>query len=300
MAKGIYTGVNSTAQKVKKMYIGVDGKARKIKKGYIGDENGIARIFYTSNEFVQGTFARSESAVTINVGFKPKYLFIWNESPETESTNKFYLFYCPDSKTWTFNNAGSATVSTRKEWGDCAIFSYSLDSVWASTAQFGNGLKNPSTNFSISDTGFTINLSKYTTNATSEINFAAFGEGYTTVEGYFEVIRNQTANVNLGFKPTFMYMNGSGYTWHNITDTKRATSITDGLVLQVNGAYKGLVGERSDPEDDWKAESAYYHLSLATTSNGFSCKSNSANFNSQGYLDYQVPYIGYIAIKPLG
>lgn len=48
MAKGIYTGVNSTAQKVKKIYIGVNGVARKIKKGYIGDENGIARLFYSS------------------------------------------------------------------------------------------------------------------------------------------------------------------------------------------------------------------------------------------------------------
>lgn len=45
---GFYIGVDGKARKVKGAYIGVDGKARKIKKGYIGDENGVARLCWTS------------------------------------------------------------------------------------------------------------------------------------------------------------------------------------------------------------------------------------------------------------
>lgn len=45
---GFYIGVDGVARKVKGGYIGVDGVARKIKKGYIGDENGVARLCWTS------------------------------------------------------------------------------------------------------------------------------------------------------------------------------------------------------------------------------------------------------------
>lgn len=47
---GFYIGVDGKARKVKGAYIGVDGVVRKIKKGYIGDENGIARLCWTSLE----------------------------------------------------------------------------------------------------------------------------------------------------------------------------------------------------------------------------------------------------------
>lgn len=45
---GFYVGVDGVARKVKGAYIGVDGVARKIKKGYIGDENGVARLCWSS------------------------------------------------------------------------------------------------------------------------------------------------------------------------------------------------------------------------------------------------------------
>jgi hypothetical protein len=45
---GVYIGVDGKARKIKGSYIGIDGKARKIKKGYIGDENGVARLCWTS------------------------------------------------------------------------------------------------------------------------------------------------------------------------------------------------------------------------------------------------------------
>ena len=45
MAKTAYIGVNSKAQKIKKIYVGVNGVARKVKKGYIG-VNGVARKFF--------------------------------------------------------------------------------------------------------------------------------------------------------------------------------------------------------------------------------------------------------------
>ena len=47
MAKAAYIGVDSVAQKVKKIYIGVDGVARKVKKAYIGVDC-VARLFYQS------------------------------------------------------------------------------------------------------------------------------------------------------------------------------------------------------------------------------------------------------------
>lgn len=45
MSKGIYIGVNSVAQKVKKVYIGVGGVARRAKKAYVGVD-GVARLFW--------------------------------------------------------------------------------------------------------------------------------------------------------------------------------------------------------------------------------------------------------------
>lgn len=47
---GFYIGVDDKARNVKGGYIGVDGKARKIKKGYIGDENGVARLCWSSEK----------------------------------------------------------------------------------------------------------------------------------------------------------------------------------------------------------------------------------------------------------
>lgn len=51
--KGFYIGVDGKARKVKKVYIGVDGVARKVKKAYIGDENGKARLCWTSDFYVK-------------------------------------------------------------------------------------------------------------------------------------------------------------------------------------------------------------------------------------------------------
>lgn len=48
MAKGIYTGVDNKARKVKKVYIGVDNVARKVKKVYIGDSSGKARLAWSA------------------------------------------------------------------------------------------------------------------------------------------------------------------------------------------------------------------------------------------------------------
>lgn len=47
---GFYIGVDGKARKVKDGYIGIDGVARKIKKIYIGDENGKARMVYSSGK----------------------------------------------------------------------------------------------------------------------------------------------------------------------------------------------------------------------------------------------------------
>lgn len=47
---GFYIGVDGKARKIKGAYIGIDGVARKIKKAYIGDENGVARMCYSSGK----------------------------------------------------------------------------------------------------------------------------------------------------------------------------------------------------------------------------------------------------------
>ena len=48
---GFYVGVDGKARKVKGGYVGIDGVARKIKKGYIGDENGVARLCFSTTSF---------------------------------------------------------------------------------------------------------------------------------------------------------------------------------------------------------------------------------------------------------
>lgn len=47
MGKKAYIGAQGTAQQARKIYVGT-GKARMAKKAYLGDENGIARLVFTS------------------------------------------------------------------------------------------------------------------------------------------------------------------------------------------------------------------------------------------------------------
>jgi hypothetical protein len=93
MAKSAYIGVDGKARKIKKMYIGVDGVARRIKKGYIGDENGIARLFWTAGmEMVSGTFTAPTEigiSVSVNLGFKPKYLLIYGGVDKSDQTGAY-------------------------------------------------------------------------------------------------------------------------------------------------------------------------------------------------------------------
>lgn len=67
---GFYIGVDGKARKVKGIYIGVDGVARKVKKGYIGDENGKARLCWTSFEadpvFANNTWEKIALACQLN------------------------------------------------------------------------------------------------------------------------------------------------------------------------------------------------------------------------------------------
>lgn len=44
----IYTGVNGTAKKATAIYAGVNGTARKVISAYAGDENGVAKLVYTT------------------------------------------------------------------------------------------------------------------------------------------------------------------------------------------------------------------------------------------------------------
>lgn len=74
MAKGAYLGISDTARKVKNIYVGVDGVARKIKKAYIGDENGLARLCWsTGTPLVSGMlYTNNSTSFTVSgLDFQP-------------------------------------------------------------------------------------------------------------------------------------------------------------------------------------------------------------------------------------
>ena len=117
MAKGAYLGISDAARKVKSMYVGVDGVARKIKKAYIGDENGLARLCWSSEvPFVYGTTTVSSGrTITINnLDIEPIYVMalcpsvsgrfgFWGDVPSTNkltiAANSGYLSYTTSTKT---------------------------------------------------------------------------------------------------------------------------------------------------------------------------------------------------------
>ena len=112
MAKKAYIGVNGVARKIKKGYIGVDGKARKIKKAYIGDENGIARLFFSSGlKMVSGTTKYvSGGSVTINTGFKPMFVMVYGG---TKSYGYFCLIHCRTPIAGPYSNEDMEAVLTQ-------------------------------------------------------------------------------------------------------------------------------------------------------------------------------------------
>ena len=116
MAKGIYVGVNSKAQKSKKVYVGVNNIARKIKKGYIGDSNGKAKLFWSGAD---GTFLittgsslqyakldRSSLALTLisHSNAYAEYQGVWCNGKWfviRRVNSMYYLQYSTDLQNWT-------------------------------------------------------------------------------------------------------------------------------------------------------------------------------------------------------
>lgn len=68
----IYTGVSDTAKKATAIYAGVNGTARKIVLAYAGDENGVARLVYSSgilpSGYQQVEWLESSGTQYINTG----------------------------------------------------------------------------------------------------------------------------------------------------------------------------------------------------------------------------------------
>lgn len=100
MAKGAYLGISNTARKVKNIYVGVNGVARKIKKAYIGDENGLARLCWsTGTPLVSGMlYTNNSTSFTVSgLDFQPTGAALMatsNTSSEISWTNAtIYLIH---------------------------------------------------------------------------------------------------------------------------------------------------------------------------------------------------------------
>lgn len=112
------------------------GIARKVKKGYIGDENGIARLFYSSGfQMVTGNIAWTDDALTVSIGAKPKYLLLWGYKTRTNYNYQYTAMYLDGEYHMTYNNGVP----------DAAKYTSSMGS-W----------------LTLSSTGFTVNISSLT------------------------------------------------------------------------------------------------------------------------------------------
>lgn len=184
MAKGAYIGVNNIARKIKKQYIGVNNVARKIKKVYIG-VNNVARLFWTASNRVKGSsaWAKTDSGVTINCGFKPAHILIWNETTSNAlSNNEFCYIYSNGT-----HKHASYLVDSDDDywcWGTDLNFATPQDNGFWFTERRGAWVRNEMGNF----------------------YYAAYpadhrvGSGTQTLSSTTSSTR--TVTVNVGFKPT--------------------------------------------------------------------------------------------------
>ena len=92
MANKTYIGVSNVARNVTGAYVGVNNVARTIIKAYIGDANGKAKLCFANGmQMSTGSIAFSVgSTVTVNTGFKPKYLMVWSYYTEDASSEDFF------------------------------------------------------------------------------------------------------------------------------------------------------------------------------------------------------------------
>lgn len=115
---GVYIGVGGKARKVKGGYIGIDGKARKIKKGYIGDENGVARLAWSSekklSEYTEG------STVYLNESGTPVSFYVakHNYEPDLNGEGRTLLVRATphSSRKWSEYGTNTYATSTLSSW----------------------------------------------------------------------------------------------------------------------------------------------------------------------------------------
>ena len=185
MAKSLYTGMNGVAKKGKKSYYGVNGVARKVKKMYYGVGN-VARLFWTAINNVQGSgdWPTLSNTVTINCGFKPEHILIWNETVSNKvSDNEFVYIYSSGPR----KHASYLVASDDDHyfWGSDILFTQILDNGFT----FGE------------NRGFWVGAKM------DKFYYLAFPADHNVVSGTASFKTTgvfQTVAVNVGFKPRYV------------------------------------------------------------------------------------------------
>lgn len=114
---GVYIGVDGTARKIKGGYIGVDGKARKIKKGYIGDENGVARLCWSSEKKLS-EYTVGSIVYLLESGKNVEYIVVHQGKPNSSaydsSCDGTWLLRkdCYAETSWYYENKNNYATST--------------------------------------------------------------------------------------------------------------------------------------------------------------------------------------------
>lgn len=264
---------NQTGTEVKEL-------ARKVKKAYVGDANGIARLFYSSAEFAQGTFNPLDGLATINVGFKPKQVLIWNTLSQSDSKNKLYGVYDESEFVVQGDPIGTATSLTTSKVSNLALVYVNRD--W--------------TDFKVSNTGFTFpKLTSYLESGVGTANYIALGEGSTVVRGNFTPTYNGANTVNVGFKPDYVVLIGDASYGEKTTDTRWEFLNTSLEAMYIDGTYAGLFSYEPDFDDSNTIVTAASMSGLTVSDTGFTF-SSSHRYIGDNY-EQSINTIAYLAIK---
>lgn len=207
MAKGIYLGVSSKAQKIKKAYIGVDGKARKIKKMYIGDANNKARLFFSSGSKVvyHGVATPLSSnwkytAATATIG--DYALFAGGYLSASASSTSFQTSVDAYDKSLT-HSMGTALPEKKYKLGSATVGKYAL---FGGGVAYNDGSNTASKTVCAYDDSLTMtvvtdlksavyNSTNNITSATSFSNYAVFDTGRDSVSVYDATLTQTTVQV---------------------------------------------------------------------------------------------------------
>lgn len=209
MAKVIYSGVNSTARKVKNLYIGVNNTARKIKKGYIG-VNNIARQCYSSDIIYRWKYYNVTKTYSLSSIISRSGGSSFNASSPSVKLEKSNM-----ARYYEFNYTSTSITSTSTfKYSDTTSYPTPYDKSFNENVYYG--------------------VTSYTLNSS---------QGNLTINGYSYYIESGTeiSNISPGTIPYLIYFTDTyitasrlAYTLYRINKTYSKGSTYYGEVTAVN------------------------------------------------------------------